>query len=192
MERKNLNEIEGVKIRRQYFNVVLCYASVFFLGAILTMMIAELHRGTFDWAKLWPELVDALPLMLGVLVPCAVLSVLNRLLFGEVICVLNERGLHHRNGCIKWSHIQSMTFHVTYFSGRIRFSFHSGSWNRGFIPAHTEVECTTGLVSIESAPLYMLWEVKKFNPDIKTTMNKKFLLLIALVFAIAVIVPLTR
>lgn len=190
MDKTDLDHIEGIKIRRQYFNVVLCYAGVFFIGAILTMMVAELKWGTFDWERILPELVEVLPLMLGVFVPCAVLSVLNRLFFGEVICVLNDQGLHYKEGTISWSSIHTMTFHATNVQRRIRASGMGGI--RGITYAYTNVECTQGLFAIQSAPLYMLWKVKKYNPDIKVKLDKLPFLLIAMVIVIAIVVPVIK
>lgn len=102
------------------------------------------------------------------ILPCLVLSALNRFFFGKLVCVLSEEGIHYKDGLIKWDNISHIKYTPTVF-GRHHF------W-----PANMDVVCKNETINIVSVPLYMFPAVKKFCPDIKTKMDKTFFTMLAI------------
>jgi hypothetical protein len=95
------NEIDGKKIRWQYFNTYI-YIMLSFAPSIPIIITAQLSRkGASDvWSAIM-EMVDMLPVFAVVyaisLGPFIVLSILNRLCFGKVLGVVDKDTLFLQN-----------------------------------------------------------------------------------------------
>ena len=135
-----------------------------------------LFDGNFNVEK-WTEQVLVSVMVAGIdLVLCVGLSVLNRFFFGEIVCVLNEDGIHHKDRLVKWNDILGVEYTVTHVA---RFYFR---------PAYVDVVCKNETIRIASVPLYMLSLAKKFNPNIKIKRDVTPLVIAAAILIIPIII----
>ena len=102
--------IPGQKIRRQYFNIPI-YASLVFVHMAVSAVTAVVALDPeITMASCLEDLVVILLLGAVVFLPLVLLSLLNRFFFGEVICVLDEKGLHYDGGFIWWQDIKKAVY----------------------------------------------------------------------------------
>ncbi|MBR3979253.1 MAG: hypothetical protein IKJ94_06495 [Oscillospiraceae bacterium] len=175
MKQKQPKDLIGIQIRRQYFNIpIFIFLSVLLL-AFETVTFVPLFESNFSFNK-WLDDIFASVFTLSILIiPCVILSVLNRFFFGKIICVLNEEGIYYTDGLIKWDDILGIRYHIT-FLGRTHFQ-----------PACVDIACKKATIQIKSAPLYMLSVAKKYNPDINIKKDRMIWILVASVIVIPII-----
>ncbi len=166
-----LKNISGQKIRRQYFNIPI-YMLLSIMGMIMvSWTVASIIDHTFATAE-W--LLDLLPwcvIAVMILFPLLVLSMLNRLFFGEVICVLNEKGLYYEDDGVRyiaWNDIKYVRYEPD-MPGRIGYR-----WDFGCNAAYITVKPFRKNVEIElvHAPFLLLGKMKKYNPNAKYGFTK--------------------
>lgn len=177
----------GEKIRWQYFNTFIYVMLAFFPMAPAMIIVMGLKENNLNLA----EMMEAIPTVLiiwGVfLVPFIILSLLNRFLFGKIVCVALDDGLLLENDFIIWEQIQGITFNPS-ISSRFNVSYTYASL---LIKSDIEKEHT---IDIMHFPMYGLRKIKKYNPEIKIKLSKNGLftiLFIALLpTLISIIIPL--
>ena len=101
MKKNHLREIEGDKIRWQYFTwpiVILLFCMLFVPYCIF---VFSLYAGNFNLSNWLSGLLVSFEVCLVFAVPFFILSVLNRRFFGKIICVINEDGIHYKDGLLK-------------------------------------------------------------------------------------------
>ena len=106
----NLKHIQGKKIRRQYFTIPVLIHYVLMLFVPYCILIFSIQLGKFNmhewissiWISVWVGFCFSLPWIL--------LKFLNRLYFGEIVCVLTEDGIHYKNGFIEWNSISKIEY----------------------------------------------------------------------------------
>ena len=178
-----LKNVDGTKIRWQYFSVYI-YALLSFLPAILIMIsILDIKAGKFDWANI----TDGILTEVIILSPLFLLSFANRFIFGKLICVVNENGLYLENDFIPWEKIKKIEYHPE-------------------IPQKHRVNFTYATVMVEDSkfheyeldivhfPIYGLRRIKKYAPDMKITTSRSQKILIAVILLLptlfGLIIPL--
>lgn len=176
MKRNYLNDIEGIRGRRQYFNLPIYIFLVGFLISVEICTLIPLFEGNFE-PNTWLEDIYTGTVTIAILIlPFLLLSVFNRFFFGKIVCVLNDEGLHFKDGLIRWNDIVCLKYSATCLS------------QRHFRVAYVEVACKNENIKIKSAPLYVMSAVKRFNPNIKTKTDKSVLWIVAVVIIIGAIV----
>ena len=176
MKHNNLKGLIGVWIRRQYFNFPIYIFLSILLLAIEIVTFIPLFESDFNFDK-WSEDVFASIFTTTIfIIPCIVFSVLNRFFFGKIVCVLNEQGIHYKDGIVKWNDILSIEYNITHFG---RFYFR---------PAYIDVVCKNKTIQIESVPLYMFSAIKKFNVDIKTKNDKMIWVIVATIIITPIVI----
>ena len=98
---KSLEQIEGKRIRWQYFNTYI-YMMLALYPAIPAMIIAqELRNGNFDIWNTIVEMSGATPVMIAMyscfIGPFVILSIFNRFSFGKILGVVTEDTLFLEN-----------------------------------------------------------------------------------------------
>ncbi len=182
-----LKDLNGKKIRWQYFNTFIYAMLAFFPMPLVMIIVMGLKENNLDLA----EMIEAIPMALiiwGVfLVPFIILSLLNRFLFGEIVGIVRDDGLLLENNFITWKQIQKITFNPS-ISSRFKASYTYASL---LIKSDTETEYA---IDIMHFPMYGLRKIKKYNPEIKIELGKNGLftiLFIALLpTLISIIIPL--
>ena len=163
MAKNRLREIEGVKIRWQYFTAPLLILGIVAIWVPFIIFALEFNADNFDfsnwlsdglWTSVWICFVFSVPFL--------ILSPLNRRLFGKIVCVLNEDGIHYKDGFARWNEIVKMEYEIDFPGGHIaRYQY-----CRAIIYTSKEE------IVIRHAPLFILSKVKKQHPDIQTGVSK--------------------
>lgn len=176
MKHNHLKNLNGVRIRHQYFNFLIYILLTILIVVIEMVTFIPLFEGNFNFGKWAEDIFTSIFTITIFIVPCIVFSVLNRFFFGKIVCVLNEEGIHYKDGLIKWNDIVSIEYNITAVS-RIHFR-----------PAYIDVICKNKTIQIESVPLYMFSTVKKFNADIKTKKDKMIWVILATIILAPIII----
>lgn len=158
MKDNSFADIDGFRVRRQYFNYFLCIPVLIFLYYFIVRTFGFIAGGHFDFQQ-WLYTMYKLVLRLGVMsLPFAVLSLLNMFFFGRVVCVINEDGIHHRNGLIRWNDVLYLKYEAVDFGSLFR---------RQYYPTYITVGCPQQRIEITYAPFFMFFIVKKYKPSIR-------------------------
>ena len=161
-----LKQLPGEKIRAQYFN----YWIGFFLSFVpaVPIMISVLEwkkSGELPVAESLSGFGETLLLTVAIggvfLVPFLLLSWLNRVCFGKVVCVADDKGLHIDSGVVPWEDIKSISFRTATHS-RVRYR-----------PSCATLSVKNYTVEIAHFPFYGLRKIKKHCPEVKITVQDK-------------------
>ena len=166
---KSLEEIEGKKIRWQYFNTFI-YIMLAFIPAVPVMIIAqELRKGNLDIWNIIVEMSGATPVMIvmyGIFIgPFVILSIFNRFYFGKLLGVVTEDTLFLENREIPITDIKKIVYHPRIMTRR------SISFSYATIFIRTKANNMKPL-DVVHFPMYGLKEIKKYNKDIKLSCDK--------------------
>ncbi len=161
----SLTDVEGKRIRWQYFNFFI-YAELICMLMVLPMLfVMKIRDGDFSLSFLG-ELGQGVFGVAVMLSPFVFLSVLNRFLFGKVICVLNKDGIHLENDMIPWERIKKIEYHPEIV------------WKSS--PEYTYASLTIEEPKVEEYqidvlhfPVYGLRIAKKLAPQVKIELSKK-------------------
>lgn len=169
------NDVRGIHIRRQYFNYILFALLLIFLYFFIMRTFSPIPGG-FDIRE-WAERIGSLILRIGGLaVPFIILSVLNFFFFGKTVCVINEDGIHYKNGLIRWDDILYLKFECVTYS-----KFHN------YYPSYITVVCKQQKIEITSAPVSMFFAAKKYKSDIRIKIDKAIYILVGVAVGFAVL-----
>lgn len=162
-----LKDIEGIKMRRQWFltPAVLSFyhlallslgLMIFFLFIQRDMPYEEKEKGVT--IILWFFLYFVIPFEICLLI----LSVFNLKFFGKTVAVLTDDGIYTNQVFLKWREITEIEFfpHEYYYRG-------VGE------NAYVKISSKKGTYKIAHMPLLFLHKAKKYNPEIKTKISKK-------------------
>ncbi len=175
--KNSLADINGIKIRRQYFNLIIYIYLVLLVSLTILFATCEIASNRFTFSEYFKSVTIAFKIVLGVILPFVILSVFNRFTFGKIICVLNAEGIHYKDGCIKWDNITEMKYNITSFS-RVHYA-----------PAFITIICKNDVINIVSAPLLMFYYAKRFKSDIKFKKDNSVCFIIGIIVIIAVFLP---
>lgn len=174
--------IPGQKIRRQYFNIPI-YASLVFVHMAVSTVTAMVALDPKITMATCLEDMDMI-LLLGtvVLLPLVLLSLLNRFFFGEVICILDEKGLHYDGGFIWWQDIKKAVYEPDVPHQFRRRIFCTNRLCLTVKPFAKERE-----IELNGAPFFLLRKIKKHRPDIPCKLSPWG---ITLILALSLGIPL--
>jgi hypothetical protein len=157
----DLNQINGTRIRKQYFNFIL-YVFLATLPPIIPMIfILECEKQNISiwnsWHLLWNITTEALPTIATFILPLFLLSVCSKFIFGKTIAVVEQKGLHLDNVFIPWEDIKSVEYKATHFS---RFNFRAAYITITVAPARKREY----VVEVSNFTLYGLRKLKTHLP----------------------------
>ena len=112
MEEKNLKQIDGKKIRRQYFSAPLIILVYSMISTSYGILVLDLMTGKFVLSDWLSGVLISFEICLVFSIPFLLLSILNRTCFGKIICVVNPDGIHHKDGLTRWSDIIKVEYVV--------------------------------------------------------------------------------
>lgn len=158
----DLSQINGTKIRRQYFNFIL-YVFLATLPPIIPMIfILECEKQNISiwnsWHLLWNITTEALPTIAAFILPLFLLSVCSKFIFGKTIAVVEQKGLYLDNTFIPWGDIKAVEYNATHFS---RFNFRAAYITITVAPARKREY----VVEVSNFTLYGLKKLKKHLPN---------------------------
>ena len=153
----------GKRIRRQYINGALfCwYFVVLILPVFLFVMDKINNLGSFDILKVFSicgkGLICSLPLLL--------ISILNRNVFGKIVCIIDENGIYHGNRFVPWDKIKEIQYEIVLPAPRWK----PNSFNPFDVRAcYAYVIGTECKFKIMYAPHFILQIARKYNSNVKT------------------------
>jgi len=167
-DKNRLSNVDGQKIRRQYFNGILYFGTICVVPYILITYFMNLLLGKESGAL--QHFSDVVYVFLGfliIMIPIMILSVLNRFLFGDVVCVLEKEGLHHKEGFIIWDAIVKMEYELNIPSKERKYFCYVS------ITKHSRFGA-----EIIHAPYFLLKEAKNYHPSLEVGLSKRSKLLI--------------
>ena len=158
----DLSQINGTKIRRQYFNFILYVFLATLLPIIPMIFILECEKQNVSvwtsWHLLWNTTTEALPTIAAFILPLFLLSVCSKFIFGKTIAVVEQKGLYLDNTFIPWEDIKAVEYNATHFS---RFNFRAAYITITVAPARKREY----VVEVSNFTLYGLGKLKKHLPN---------------------------
>ena len=178
-ENLKLKDIEGKKIRWQYFTpplILLAFCIIFFPYCLLIVSALDGKFEFLEWiSDLWISIK-----ICGILsIPFILLYFLNSHFFGKIVCVINDKGIYYENGFKPWREIEKVEYEIDFSGGnRIRY-------------CHAVLHTKKGKIPVMHAPLHILSTIKKFKPDLTAKVSKNSEELLVIIFvAFFILVPI--
>lgn len=178
----SIKDRDGIRIRWQYFNTLI-YFELFgaIPMAIILITMLDIKDGTFAIAEFFDLMLTCFSVFLTLIGPVIVLSVLNRFLFGKIVAVLDDKGVHLENDTFLWSEIKLVTYvpdvisrhHLKYCRAVLTVS-RGGGENFD--------------VTVDHFPLYGLRKIKRFSPSLEIEVKKGKWLIFLMPAAAALII----
>lgn len=160
---KQANNTADKIIRMQYFNIILYYCAICAIWIPFMVIVISFMFGDIKWADVLETVWISLALHGMLALPFSVLSILNRFLFGKIVCVLCEDGIQLDGTLIKWKNIKKIEYQIELPS---RGMFLHKQYNRAIVYTKNED------ITIQHAPLYILRAAKRVRPDIDARITK--------------------
>lgn len=181
----SLKEMKGDKIRTQYFNMVLYFYLMIMapIMAFLPLMMSSAGR-SFTLS----EFIEGSWIIFVFLFPFILLSILNRFLFGKLVCVLTHQGIHTESAFLEWNKIVKITYCPqipSKYGMRVPKDFCHAA-----ITVRNENGGTYEIV-VPHCPLYAIRKMKKLSEGHNITFKYKFtaiIIVIAAIFAIYAVI----
>ena len=101
--------------------------------------------------------------------------------FGKIICVINEDGIHHKDGLIKWDDIVKIEYEIELPGGVVK---------KENLFCHAVIYTRKEKINLIHAPMFLISKVKKYQPSLeaKVSKNSKWMIGFMMVL-LAVAVP---
>lgn len=183
-----LKDINGTRLRRQYFNLpIYLILPVIPLCISLFAMVLIRHNG-FSWGEWLTISFEGISFVLALLSPFVLLSALNRFLFGKIVSVINDNGIYFENNFVPWNKIKKITY-IPDTPSEYQHSVPHHCYTR----LKLTVESETGEdydVEIKNFPLYGLFKIKKYCSNKKIKFAAKNVLWALVFLGIAMIASL--
>lgn len=158
--------LSGTKIRCQYFNIPIYFLLWIDLG-LLCIWVTDYILGAEFTSHTLTVTIVSLSINSALLPPLLVLSLLNRFVFGKVICVVDDQGLYYKDGLIRWSEIKKAEYHPDFPSAVFRQIFCCNSLHLTIQPFQKEL-----CLELDHAPFLLLRIIKKHCPGIRCKISR--------------------
>lgn len=157
----DLRRMNGIKIRKQYFNFFLYMLLSYLLPIIPLIFVLECKKQSISiwnsWDLLWNIVAEALPTIAITILPLLLLSVCSKFIFGKIIAVVEQKGLYLDNAFIPWEDIKTIEYATTHCS---KFNFYPAHITITIVPARKRKYS----VEVSGFTLYGLRKLKKHLP----------------------------
>ncbi len=159
VEENNLKNVEGKKIRRQYFNIPLIILYSMMFAIPYTIFVISWCVGKLDiyalpstfWISIWVLFLFSVPFL--------VLRSLNKHFFGRIICVLNEEGIHYSNkGKLRWETIEKIEYVLV---SKPKYKNDTGKSFRAIIYTKGGKH-----IVLDNSPFYIVSQIKKYQKEL--------------------------
>ena len=159
-----LKDIDGVKVRWQYFNYLI-YAQLAAIAMAVIGMVLNTLKGSYQPATSAEDIIGAVVAIVMLFLPWAFLSLLNRFLFGKIVCVVNEEGIHLESGLVRYEQIEKIEYNPQ-ISSRHQLNF-----THATVLVKSQGE-EPYVFDILHFPAYALRKIKKYSPETKIKLGK--------------------
>lgn len=106
----NLRSLEGTKIRMQYFNTYLYFLAALLPAIFAIALVITWNDPRYSLAETVDSIMVGFITGIALLSPIILLSILNRFVFGSIVCTVHKDGIYLKNEWIPWSEIQSVRY----------------------------------------------------------------------------------
>ena len=185
MKKNHLREIDGDKIRWQYFTgplLILLFCMIF---TPYSIFVFSFSMGKFNLSEWFSALLVSIEICVGFAIPFIILSLLNRRYFGKIICVINQAGIYYKDGLIKWEDISKIEYEI---------ELPGGVGKKENLFSHTVVHTRNQKITLIHTPIFFISKVKKHKPsiDVGVSKNSKWMLgfIVASLIIAVPIIPL--
>ena len=179
MKENPLKYVNGKKIRWQFFTVPLVIHFFIMLLLLIIFLTFSLDNNTFEPLKWLTESLTTVGVTVFFALPWVLLMVLNHHFFGRIVCVLSDKGIHLKDGIIKWEEIKGAEYTIANQS-RHRYRAERSS--------RVTIFTSKGSITILHAPIYILWAMKKHKKDIKIGLSRSSLIMLFIYFVLILFV----
>ena len=184
MKENNLKQVDGTRIRRQYFNYPLAFLCAITFGVPYAIFVFSLFMGKTDIFVLLTDLRIAFLTGFGFTLPVLFLRTLNKYCFGRIICVLSEDGIHYPGGKVNWERVEKLEYAI---DAKPRYKSDNAK-------AYRAIVYTKGgkHIILNSAPMSILRRARKYAGDLSVEMTgvSSFISVILIIAAIVILSPL--
>lgn len=180
----DLKSIDGIKIRRQYFNVILIDLLMMIPTVYLFIAVSELISDGKISADFWTDTAIITPVIAAMALPFVILSLLNRYVFGKLVAVINKEGIYLENYLLPWNKIEQVHYIP---HGRSRRSEMRKLYTRAVFAVKNDFGKDFD-IKVNFFPLYAYFKIKKLHPEIKSKLDKADIVIFALVPIVAILV----
>ena len=160
---KQANNTAGKKIRMQYFNGIIYFIAITAICMPVMRISSAIIDGTIVWSEFLKFYLQVWATCAIIAVPFIILSVLNRLYFGKLVCILDDSGIYHDDRLISWEQIERIEYEIEWrrkYSMQIRF-------------CHATVFTKNETIVINHAPFHLISSIRKMRPDIRASLSKR-------------------
>lgn len=162
-----LKQIPGQKIRRQFFNIPIYLILVVDMALLSAWTAVAIHDPEITFT-FWLETSAFLLLIsMALILPLAILSLLNRFCFGRIICVLDDKGLHYNSGFIEWKQIKKAVYEPDIPSEIGRNIYCCNQLCLTLKPFQKEIT-----IELDHAPFLLFRKVRKHCPGIPCKLTR--------------------
>lgn len=183
-----LKDINGTKLRRQYFNLPIYLILPVIPLCISLFAMVLIRHNEFSWGEWLTVSFEGISFVLTLLSPFVLLSVLNHFLFGKIVSVINDDGIYFENNFVPWNKIKKITY-IPDVPGKHQHTVIHHRYTRLKLTLNSETDEKYD-VEIKNFPFYGLFKLKKFCPDKKIKFSAKFILVKIIILIIAMVISL--
>ena len=183
MKKNHLREIDGDKIRWQYFTGPLLILSFCMIFVPYCIFVISFSMGNFNLSECFSALLISIEVCGVFAIPFIILSLLNRRYFGKIICVINDCGIHYKDGIVKWDDITKIEYEIELPGGVVK---------KENLFCHSVIYTKKQRITLIHTPMFFISKVKKYKPsiDVGVSKNSKWMIgfiLVLLVIAVPII-----
>lgn len=159
-----LKDIRGTKIRRQWFftPMVMSIGLIAMVAVVIFIAVAmngfEVQQEDKELSAFFLRAVFQIEILL------LILSILNTKLWGKTVAVINDDGVYTNQMFLKWNEISEIEFVPRVINYRDADDC-----------TYTKIVSAKKVYKIAHMPLYFLLKAKRYNPEVKTKINKKII-----------------
>lgn len=184
MQENSLKSIGEKKIRRQYFNAPLIFLYSAMIAIPYFILVISLGIEKFDasdwpstlWISIWVSFFFSIPVL--------ILRAMCKHLFGRIICVINEEGIHYASkGKLLWETIEKIEYVI---DSKPRYKTDTKK------PFRTIIYTKGGkIITLDHAPMHIISCIKKYSRglDVKVSGAASLFPVVLIMAAIILLCP---
>ncbi len=180
MNKNLLREINGDKIRWQYFTYPILILMFCMLFTPYCILVFSFSAGDFNLSNWISDLFISAEVCLIFAIPFVILSILNKRFFGRIICVVNENGIYYKDGLLKWNDIIKIEYEIQFPGGVVK---------KENLFCHAVIHTRKEKINLIHAPMFFISKVKKHQPSLDAKVSKSSKWMIGCILVLLAIAP---
>jgi hypothetical protein len=124
------------------------------------------YRSGYETAEIVGGILAGISAVMVLMLPVIILSLLNRFLFGKIVCVVNEEGIYLESGLVRYEQIEKIEYNP-----EPPFQKHSINFTHATVSVKSQGD-EPYVFDIFHFPAYALGKIKKYSPETKIKLGK--------------------